>query len=317
MTSDTVIWVENLCKTYGPVKAVDGISFEVRHGEIFSLVGPNGAGKTTTLECLEGLRVPDSGSIRVLGMEPRKSKLQLKARIGIQLQESALQPNLRVWEACDLFSSFYRQSVDWDALLERLGLHNKRDSTVQKLSGGQKQRLYIALALLHDPELVFLDELTTGLDPKARRSIWELVLEIRQRGKTIVLTTHYMEEAAYLSDRVGIIDSGKIVSLDTPAALVSSLEGRLNVSFTIVGGASQFDSESLRSVPGVDDITVEADRVSLRGTGQSLVVGVVQALAASGVFFTDFRSEQPTLEDVYLAKTGKEIRMEREADSNG
>jgi ABC-2 type transport system ATP-binding protein len=290
--------------------AVDDVSLQVRVGEIFTLVGPNGAGKTTTIECMEGLRTPDSGSIRVLGLDPRKDKRQVRSRVGMQLQESALQPHMKVWEACDLFSSFYPRPVDWQALLDRLGLSEKRDTVFAKLSGGQKQRLYVALALVNDPEVVFLDELTTGLDPQARHAIWDLVLEIKKRGKTVLLTTHYMEEAARLSDRVAILDAGKIVALDSPDNLVKDLTAEERMTFAAVSSLEPFQPALVRSVPGVTRVEADGDKVAVYGTGESLVAGVVGALSSAGVKFTDLRSERPSLEDVFLARTGKRIRRE-------
>lgn len=220
-----VIKVEHLRKVYNKVVAVNDISFEVQEGEIFGMVGPNGAGKTTTIECLESLRNPDSGKISVLGLNPLNDGYTLRERIGIQLQEATLYDRIRVWEALDLFASFYHHSIDWNSLLETLGLEDKRNSYINKLSGGQKQRLYIALALVNDPELIFLDELTTGLDPQARRMMWKLVQDIRNQGKTVFLTTHYMEEAEQLCNRVAIIDRGHIIALDTPENLIRSLGG--------------------------------------------------------------------------------------------
>jgi len=201
-----VVQVEKLRKTYGATVAVDDVSFEVQEGEIFGMVGPNGAGKTTTIECLEGLRRPDSGRQRVLGLDPRGEGHALRARTGMQLQQSNLPERMRVWEALDLYSSFYPKAADWEKLLMQLGLEEKRNAPFSKLSGGQKQRLFIALALLPDPQLIFLDELTTGLDPQARHAIWDLVRDVRSKGKTILLTTHFMEEAERLCDRVAILD---------------------------------------------------------------------------------------------------------------
>ncbi len=221
MKSVPIIKVEHLRKAYRSVVAVDDVSFEVEKGEIFGMVGPNGAGKTSTVECIEGLRAKSSGSIRVMGLDPQRERYDLRPHIGVQLQQSALQDKLKVWEALDLFASFYPRSVDQDALLERVGLTEKRNARFAKLSGGQKQRLFIALALVHDPEIVFLDELTTGLDPQARRSMWEMVREIRERGKTVFLITHSMEEAERLCDRVAIVDHGRLVALDSPHRLVS------------------------------------------------------------------------------------------------
>src|SRR5688572_11645232 len=232
--SDIVVQVDRIRKTYGSLTAVDGVSFEVRRGEIFGLIGPNGAGKTTTLECVEGLRRADSGSIRVLDADPIRDRRHVQARIGVQLQAAQLQKRIKVWEAIDLWRSIYTTAVDGAALLEQLGLTAKRDSWFMTLSGGQRQRLFIALALVNDPEVVFLDELTTGLDPQARRAIWTLVRGIRDRRKTVVLTTHSMEEAERLCDRVAIIDHGRIVEIDSPETLVSRHfpGGRIAISDT-------------------------------------------------------------------------------------
>src|SRR6478672_5128663 len=221
-TAKPVIEVSNVRKRYGSTIAVADVSFEVKDGEIFGLIGPNGAGKTTTMECVEGLRTPDGGSIKVLGLDPFRDSYQLRDRIGIQLQEAQLQKRIKVWEAVYLWSSLYRkQKSDGDLLLAQLGLADKRDARFMTLSGGQKQRLFIALALITDPEIVFLDELTTGLDPQSRRTIWDLIRGIRDRGKTVFMTTHLMEEAERLCDRVAIIDHGRIIDVDAPAALVA------------------------------------------------------------------------------------------------
>src|ERR1700704_6676686 len=217
----SVIQVSKVRKTYGATVAVDEVSFEVQDGEIFGLIGPNGAGKTTTMECIEGLRKPDSGTISVLGLDPFRQVYKLQERIGVQLQQAQLQKRIKVWEAVDLWASLYRKNaVDGERLLEQLGLTDKRNAWFMNLSGGQKQRLFIALALINDPEVVFLDELTTGLDPQARRAIWDLVRGIRERGKTVFLTTHLMEEAERLCDRVAIIDHGRIIDIGSPADLV-------------------------------------------------------------------------------------------------
>src|SRR5687768_665188 len=219
-SSRPVIQVSGVRKTYGSIVAVDDVSFEVRDGEIFGLIGPNGAGKTTTMECVEGLRIPDRGRISVLGLDPVRDLYTLRNRMGVQLQEAHLQKRIKVWEAVHFWAKLYsKPSSDGDRLLEQLGLADKRNAWFMKLSGGQKQRLFIALALINDPEVVFLDELTTGLDPQARRAIWELVRGIRDRGKTVFLTTHLMEEAERLCDRVAIIDHGRIVDIDSPAGL--------------------------------------------------------------------------------------------------
>jgi ABC-2 type transport system ATP-binding protein len=299
------IEVLDLRKTYGATVAVDGVSFKVREGEVFGMVGPNGAGKTTTIECIEGLRRPDAGTIQVLGFDPQRESYELRERIGVQLQESALPDRIKVWEAMDLFASFYRRALDWRPLLEQLGLSEKRNAPFAKLSGGQKQRLFIALALLNDPDLVFLDELTTGLDPQARRAMWDLVRNIRRRGKTVFLTTHYMEEAEQLCDRVVIIDRGQIVTLDTPESLIRSLGAKNRVIFR---ADDRFDEKSLQAVPVVTRVERVGERVMAYGQGDGLVSGVVNALEADGVRFRDLRTEQPTLEDVFLALTGREMR---------
>ncbi|MDY6876067.1 MAG: ABC transporter ATP-binding protein [Chloroflexota bacterium] len=299
------ITVNDLRKFYGSVRAVDGIAFDIQEGEIFGMVGPNGAGKTTTIECIEGLRRPDGGNVQVLGLDPQRDGYELRERIGVQLQEAALPDRLKVWEALDLFAAFYHRSVDWHPILEQLGISEKRNAPVAKLSGGQKQRLFIALALVNDPDLIFLDELTTGLDPQARRAMWDLVRDIRERGKTVFLTTHYMEEAERLCDRVAIIDHGKIVALDTPENLIHSLRADSQVVFDVNG---HFDEEPLRAVPGVTRVERVGERVVVYGQDDGLVGGVVNALEAGGVRFRDLRTEQSSLEDVFLALTGRKMR---------
>ncbi len=301
----TAIEVITLYKSYGPVRAVDGISFTVEEGEIFGMVGPNGAGKTTTIECVEGLRRPDQGTVRVLGLDPQQDGYELRRRIGVQLQEASLPPRLKVWEALDLFGSFYPRRVDGRALLEQLGLADKRNAPFEKLSGGQKQRLFIALALINDPELVFLDELTTGLDPQARRAMWDLVRGIRERGKTVFLTTHYMEEAERLCDRVAIIDQGKIVALDTPENLIRSLGAEHRVVFTADG---QWDDTPLREVPGVTRVERVGERMVVYGRGEGLVSAGIGTLEGMGARFRDLRTEPPTLEDDLLALPGRGMR---------
>src|SRR6202451_3704953 len=220
-TSVPVIQVSGIRKTYGRTVAVDEVSFEVNDGEIFGLIGPNGAGKTTTMECIEGIRKPDRGRISVLGLDPFRQVYKLQERIGVQLQQAQLQKRIKVWEAVDLWASLYRKKpIDAEQLLQQLGLIDKRDAWFMNLSGGQKQRLFIALALINDPEVVFLDELTTGLDPQSRRAIWDLIRGIRDRGKTVFMTTHLMEEAERLCDRVAIIEHGKIIDMGSPDELV-------------------------------------------------------------------------------------------------
>jgi ABC-2 type transport system ATP-binding protein len=297
MTS--IIEVQNLRKTYGRAVAVDDISFEVAKGEIFGLLGPNGAGKTTTVECLQGLRHPDSGNIRVLGLDPRLEAQTLRRRIGSQLQESALPDRIKVWEALDLFASVAPDALDWPVLLEQWGLAEKRKASFSSLSGGQRQRLFIALALVNNPELVFLDEMTTGLDPAARRVAWDLIRAIRDRGTTVVLVTHFMDEAENLCDRVAIVDRGKVVASDTPQGLINKIASEVHVIFT----TEKTDLLWLDKVPGVKKVTRQGWRVDVEGSGPVLAL-VAAALVEHGIVPSDLRVEQPTLEDVFLKVTG-------------
>ncbi|MCB8927605.1 MAG: ABC transporter ATP-binding protein [Ardenticatenaceae bacterium] len=299
-----VIEVQNLRKKYGSTVAVDNISFNVQQGEIFTIVGPNGAGKSTTVESIMGLRQPDGGTIRVLGLDPQKDEQELRQRIGIQLQQAALPERLKVWEALNLYSSFYEKTVPWEKLLEDWGLTEKRNANFKNLSGGQKQRLFVALALLNDPELVFLDELTTGLDPQARRATWDAVRAIRDQGKTVVLVTHFMDEAEELADRIAIIDQGNVVALDTPGALIQDLHAETRVRFTNYNG---YDPQQLRTVAGVTDVEQRGKQVIVQGNG-ALLAHVATALAEHNVTPTDLRVEQANLEDVFLALTGRSIR---------
>jgi ABC-2 type transport system ATP-binding protein len=301
----SAIEVGDLRKSYGTVRAVDGIAFQVWQGEIFGMVGPNGAGKTTTIECIEGLRRPDAGHLRVLGMDPMQDGYALRERIGVQLQQATLPDRMKVWEALDLFAAFYAQSVDYRPLLDQMGLAEKVKAPFGKLSGGQKQRLFIALALINGPELVFLDELTTGLDPQARRAMWDLVRSIRDRGTTVFLTTHFMEEAERLCDRVAIMDEGKIVALDTPQNLIDSLGIEDRLAFSVRG---ELDEALLLAVPGVARVERSGEDVVVYGQGESLVSGVVNALEAAGVRPRDLHTTQPTLEDVFLTLTGRQMR---------
>jgi ABC-2 type transport system ATP-binding protein len=301
----SVINVSSIRKTYGRTVAVDDVSFNVQDGEIFGLIGPNGAGKTTTMECIEGLRTPDRGAISVLGLDPVRDAAALHARIGVQLQEAQLQKRIKVWEAVDLWASIYRRTVDSERLLDQLGLAEKRHAWFMTLSGGQKQRLFIALALINDPEVVFLDELTTGLDPQARRAIWELVRGIRERGKTVFLTTHLMEEAERLCDRVAIIEHGRIVDVDQPARLVDRhCPERTVVLVTTDGGAA----DHLRSIPQAESVIREDSRITVRGRGDDLVAEVISCLSEHRIRVTDFRTTNPNLEDVFLKLTGHSIR---------
>jgi ABC-2 type transport system ATP-binding protein len=304
---DAIVHVEGLRKTYGATVAVDGISFDVREGEIFGMVGPNGAGKTTTIECLEGLRKPDQGTIRVLGVDPQLESQTLREHTGMQLQQSNLPDRMKVWEALDLYASFYPKAADWKELLVQLGLEEKRNAPFSKLSGGQKQRLFIALALLPDPQLVFLDELTTGLDPQARHAIWDLVRAVQAKGKTVLLTTHFMEEAERLCDRVAILDHGRIVALDTPPVLIRNLGTEERVVFIVEKPLPPAFEKNLITA----EIEIQGERVVVRSKNERkvpLVSEVVGQLTNLGIQFRDLRTEQPTLEDVFLSLTGREIK---------
>lgn len=299
-----LIEVQDLRRTYGDVVAVDGVSFQVAEGEIFGLVGPNGSGKTTTIECVEGVRLPTSGFVRVMGVDPAVDRRHLAERIGVQLQESALPPRIHVEEALRLFASLYRRSVSLEDLMDLLSLTEKRSTPFADLSGGQKQRVFIALALVNRPDVVFFDELTTGLDPQARHSMWDLVRQIRDGGCTVFLTTHYMEEAEELCDRVMIVDDGRIVALDTPESLISSL----GVDQRVVFGVADGRDVDLSRVPAVTRVERGDERAIVYGHGKHFVSSVVAALEDAGVSFTDLRTQQPDLEDVFLTLTGREMR---------
>jgi ABC-2 type transport system ATP-binding protein len=300
----TIIEVQNLRKVYGQTIAVDDISFSVQKGEIFGIVGPNGAGKTTTIETMIGLRAPDGGTISVLGMDPGTASHEMGNRIGVQLQDAALPDRTKVWEALDLYASFYQHTVPWEPLLETWGLVDKRSTRFGDLSGGQQQRLFIALALLNDPEIVFLDELTTGLDPQARRATWDLVRAIRDQGKTVILITHFMDEIEALADRVAIIDHGRLIALDTPANLVAGLQVETQVQFTTTNG---FQPELLKQVAGVTSVDRQGQHITVSGSGP-LLANVASALGKHNIAPADLRVQQADLEDVFLALTGRNIR---------
>jgi len=285
--------------------AVSEVSFEVAEGEIFGLIGPNGAGKTTTMECVEGVRRPDRGTISILGLNPFRDVYQLQNRIGVQLQQAQLQKRIKVWEAVDLWASLYTKTVDANRLLEQLGLSAKRNAWFMNLSGGQKQRLFIALALINDPEVVFLDELTTGLDPQSRRAIWDLVRGIRDRGKTVFMTTHLMEEAERLCDRVAIIEHGRIIEMGSPADLVRRHCPERTV---VLETGEPLTKERLRSIPSLDTVTQKDSQFILQGTGDDFVTGVIHCLSEHRIRVTDFRTVLPNLEDVFLKLTGRSMR---------
>ena len=304
-TPNPVIQVSHIRKSYGATVAVSEISFDVSEGEVFGLIGPNGAGKTTTMECVEGVRRPDAGQISILGLDPFRDVYQVQNRIGVQLQQAQLQKRIKVWEAVDLWASLYPKPLDGNRLLEQLGLADKRNAWFMTLSGGQKQRLFIALALINDPEVVFLDELTTGLDPQSRRAIWDLVRGIRDRGKTVFLTTHLMEEAERLCDRVAIIEYGKIIDIGSPEELV----GRHCPTRTVVlATGDALAEERLRAIPQVENVMRQDSQFTLQGRGDDFVTEVIQCLSENRIRVTDFRTVLPNLEDVFLKLTGHSIR---------
>lgn len=297
---EPVIAVEDLTKRYGRTSVVDGVCFEVERGEIFGILGRNGAGKTTTVECLQGLRRADGGRMRVLGLDPLTQAAELRKRIGSQLQESALPQRIKVWEALKWFASFVPGARDPGQLMRQWGLAEQRNAHYCDLSGGQRQRLFIALALVNGPELVFLDEMTTGLDPAARHTAWDLVRAVRAAGTSVVLVTHFMEEAERLCDRVAVLERGRIIALDTPGALIAVHTRQTTVRFSANAG----DLSWLAAVGGVDRVTQRNGSVEVLGTGPVLAE-VGAALISHGIRPLDLRADQPNLEDVFLSITGQ------------
>ncbi|WP_367129009.1 ABC transporter ATP-binding protein [Saccharothrix sp. HUAS TT1] len=298
-----IIEVVDLVKRYDRKVAVDGVSFTVDEGEIFGILGPNGAGKTTTVECVEGLRAPDGGTITVDGLDPRRDRAALRARLGVQLQQSELPDRIRVGEALDLYASFYRDPADWRDLLERLGLADRAKTEYRKLSGGQKQRVSIALALIGKPRVAVLDELTTGLDPQARRDTWSLVEQIRDAGVTVVLVTHFMEEAERLCDRIALIDAGRLVAVDSPAGLVSRLDGEQRVRFR---PTTPLDVRLLEELPEVTQVERHGPQLVVTGVG-NLLHAVTSVLARNHVVAADLRIEQAGLDDAFIRLTGRAL----------
>ena len=297
---ETVIEVDGLRKVYGATVAVDEVSFEVRRGEIFGVIGPNGAGKTTTVECVSGLRAPDTGALRVLGLDPRGDRAHhVRDRVGVQLQQSAVPARLKVREVLWLYASFYENPADPDALLRTLGLMEKRETPYRKLSGGQKQRLSIALALIGNPQIAVLDELTTGLDPQARQETWSLIEAIRDRGVTVLLVTHFMDEAERLCDRLALIDAGRVVAHGTPAEVAERAGGGKRVRFRPSG---PFDDALLTALPQVAAITRHGSRVSVTGR-EDLVNALILTLDRAGITAHDVELETPGLEDAFIALT--------------
>lgn len=302
VASQPIITVEHLRKTYGPTVAVEDVSFDVLDDEIFGIIGPNGAGKTTTVECLQGLRRADAGEVKVLGLDPASDIQRLRPQIGSQLQATSLPDRMRVGEALDLFAAYAHREVDWKHLLDVWGLSGLRDRAFGNLSGGQKQRLFLALAFVNDPRVVFLDELTQGLDPQSRHMTWELIREIRQHGTTIVLVTHFMEEAEYLCDRVAIVDHGQVVAMGTPQAIVDSLDVPNIVRFS----CDDPDLSWLHDISLVKKVDRQGEHVVIEGTGAVLAL-VAAALVEHGIAPTDLRVERPTLEDAFITITGRTI----------
>ncbi|CAM3337499.1 ABC transporter ATP-binding protein [Occultella aeris] len=297
----TALEVRNLHKRYGTHVAIDDVSFTVEEGEIFGIIGPNGAGKTTTVESIAGLRTPDSGSISVLGLDPIKDRAEVRERLGVQLQESSFPDAIKVAEALELYSSFYRDAVDWRELLDLLGLADKRNTQYKALSGGQKQRLSIALALVGNPKVAILDELTTGLDPQARRDTWSLIERVRDTGVTILLVTHFMDEAERLSDRIAVIDGGRVAAVDTPAGLIARASAVQQVRFRV---REPLDRSVLTELSDVTGVEITEGRWLVTGSGQ-LLSSVAGALARAQVVAEDLRVDQRNLEDAFVAFTGR------------
>lgn len=298
-----IIEVSDLVKRYGDRTVVNGVGFEVQEGEIFGILGPNGAGKSTLVECVEGLRVPDGGTIRVAGLDPQRDRRELPQVLGVQLQQSELPGKLTVGEALDLYSSFYRDPADWHELMSPLGLSDRVRVPYRRLSGGQKQRLSIALALIGDPRVVVLDELTTGLDPQARRDVWELIEHVRSRGVTVVLVSHFMEEAERLCDRLAVLDGGRLIALDTPAGLIRRVDDRQRLRFR---PSAPLDPSLLNAVPEVASVDSAGAFTVVTGTGD-LLLAVTKELDRHHITAADLRVEQTTLEDAFVSLTGRSL----------
>jgi ABC-2 type transport system ATP-binding protein len=312
MGTDTILEARGLVKRFGDVVAVDGLDLGARTGTCLGLLGPNGAGKTTTIEMLEGLKAPDAGEIRVLGLEWRRSAQAIRAAIGVQLQATEFQEKLTVFETLRMFRCFYRDGREPDDVIAAVGLEEKRDGRVGTLSGGQKQRLALGCALLNRPQLMFLDEPTTGLDPQARRRVWELVEAFKGGGGTVLLTTHYMEEAERLCDDLVIVDHGRVIARGSPRAIIASLGAESVVECTPAGGDPRVLSEDeLRALAGVSRVRFEKERAVLSVTRtQDALAGLFALAARHGVALDDLDTHRPTLEDVFVTLTGKHLRDE-------
>ncbi len=299
-----VIKAEKLSKTYGKVRAVNGISFNVKEGEIFAMLGPNGAGKTTTIECTIGLKGYDTGNISVLGINPRKERNMLYERIGVQLQETSFQDKIKVCEICRLFESFYKNPFPYDALLDRFGLSEKRNSYVSDLSGGQRQKLSIIIALISNPEIVFLDELTTGLDPQARRSMWDYIRELKKEGRTVFITTHYMEEAEYLCDRICIIDYGKIIAIGTVQDVINSCGIFNEITFESEQDISDMLKDNIRQIA---DIKNEGAKYTVYGKDDRILGKLTYTLEVKKINYKSLNIKRPKLEDAFIKLTGRKM----------
>ncbi len=306
MSTETMVDVKGLVKRYGTFTAVNGVEFQVKKGEIFGLLGPNGAGKTTTIEMLVGLRKPDDGTAALAGFDVRNQVNQVKEVIGVQLQSTSLFELLKVEEILHLYASFYPKNVDLDELIGDMLLTEKRKDRIKGLSGGQKQRLAIALALIHDPEIVFLDEPTTGLDPQARRTLWDIVLRLKERGKTVLLSTHYMDEAHVLCDRIGIMDQGELIALDTPTNLVKKLDATSTVEFRL---SNPPEKEWFMEMDGVEEVSIKDTFVQLFTDNLQLALtSLIQVSAEHDLHIEDLQTRTATLEDVFIHMTGRSLR---------
>ncbi|HZG59416.1 MAG TPA: ABC transporter ATP-binding protein [Anoxybacillus sp.] len=296
-----IIEVKDLVVEYKGVRVVDHVSFSVEEGEIFGMIGPNGAGKTTTIECIEGIRENYSGSIRVLGLNPQVDRKKLYNLIGVQLQETSYQDKIKVWEICKMFSSFYANPLPYESLLNDFGIYDKVNSYVSKLSGGQRQKLAIILALIANPKIIFLDELSTGLDPQARRSMWDLIKGLQKDGKTIYMTTHFMDEAEYLCNRIAIMDKGKVVAVDT----VENLIKRFGLEETVVLKSDELNLDEIERIEGVTSLERKGSEVYVKGRETNLVHNILSYLSNNQIGYSDLKVIQPALEDVFLKITGK------------
>ncbi|MDF2947418.1 MAG: transporter [Bacillales bacterium] len=300
-----IIKLNNVIKTYGDVKAVNGISFSVNMGEIFGLLGPNGAGKTTTIEMIVGLRKPDDGSIIINGLDNIKDIKKIKEIIGIQLQSTSLFDLLTVRELIELYGSFYSTNVDYDTLINDMLLKEKQHARVKGLSGGQKQRLAIALAIVHDPQIVFLDEPTTGLDPQARRTLWDIIIKLKNNGKTVILSTHYMEEAEVLCDRIAIVDSGKLIALDTPNNLIHDLHRENAIEFYC---EDDFDISSIKAAEEVSNINEHNNYFTVYSSNiTKTLFTIIQIANLNNWILRDVKTRTATLEDVFISMTGRRL----------